>query len=246
MNPTLSSSNMLLMSTQTSTSSSDTGSELPAYHEIRTCTESYFARLGDSALGMGWPNIADAVRRYEVMLDVIPDRRALAHPVRVLDLGCGCGHLYEHLQKHSATSIEYKGPIEYTGIDLSEQFIQRCVEKYPQADFRQMDILQTPELLESFDYIIINGIFTSRCSMSFERMWSFVQAMLKLAFSRARHGLAFNAMSKQVDWEREDLFHLPLDTLASFCCHNLSRHFVIRNDYGLYEFAAYVYQQPRA
>ena len=53
MNPTLSSSNMLLMSTQTSTSSSDTGSELPAYHEIRTCTESYFARLGDSALGMG-------------------------------------------------------------------------------------------------------------------------------------------------------------------------------------------------
>ena len=239
MNPTLSSSNTLLMSTQTFNSSIAGAPELPDYHVIRTCTESYYARLGDSALGMGWPNVPDAVRRYEVMLDVIPNRQALTQPVRVLDLGCGCGHLYEHLQNQSATSIDY------TGIDLSEQFIQRCVEKYPQADFRQMDILQTPELLESFDYIIINGIFTSRCSMSFEQMWSFVQAMLTLAFSRARQGLALNAMSKQVDWEREDLFHLPLDTLASFCCRNLSRHFVIRNDYGLYEFAAYVYQQPQ-
>jgi SAM-dependent methyltransferase len=188
---------------------------------------------------MGWPNIPDAVRRYEVMLDVIPNRRSLDHPVSVLDLGCGCGHLYEHLQHQSSSHIEY------TGIDLSEQFIQRCQEKHPEADFRHMDILQTPELLESFDYIIINGIFTSRCSMSFEQMWNFVQAMLTLSFSRARQGLAFNAMSKQVDWERDDLFHLPLDTLASFCCRNLSRHFVIRNDYGLYEFAAYVYQQPR-
>ncbi len=75
-------------------------------------------------------------------------------------------------------------------------------------------------------------------------MWSFVQAMLPLAFGRARRGLAFYAMSKQVDGEREDLFHLPLDTFASFRCRNLSRHVVIRNDYDLYKFAAYDYQQP--
>jgi len=34
---------------------------------------------------------------------------------------------------------------------------------------------------------------------------------------------------------------LPLDTLASFACRELSRHFVTRNDYGLFEFAAYIY-----
>ena len=227
------------MSTPVSDSPISQVTALPSYHEIRTCTESYFERLGDSALGMGWPNIPDAMRRYEVMLDVIPNRRSLESSISLLDLGCGCGHLYEHLQQQSISQIEY------TGIDLSERFIQRCREKHPEADFRHMDILQTPELLESFDYIIINGIFTSRCSMSFEQMWSFVQAMLTLSFSRARHGMAFNAMSKQVDWEREDLFHLPLDLFATFCCRNLSRHFVLRNDYGLYEFAAYVYQQPR-
>ena len=40
---------------------------------------------------------------------------------------------------------------------------------------------------------------------------------------------------------RDDLFHLPLDLLAEFLDTLLSRHFVIRNDYGLYEYTVYVY-----
>jgi hypothetical protein len=48
-------------------------------------------------------------------------------------------------------------------------------------------------------------------------------------------------MSKHVDWEREDLFHLPFDTLAAFLKQELSGNFVIRNDYGLYEYTTYVY-----
>jgi len=213
---------------------------LPDYHQIRTCTESYFDRLGDSPLGMGWPNVPDAVRRYRVMLDVMKGRHAADEPLSVLDLGCGCGHLYEYITARATPSIRY------TGIDLSERFIQQCHIKHPEADFRHLDILQTPAELEVFDYAIINGIFTSRCSMSFEQMWGFVQSLLKLVYSRTRYGLAFNAMSSHVDWERDDLFHLPLDTLASFACRELSRHFVIRNDYGLYEFAAYIYHQPSA
>jgi hypothetical protein len=54
--------------------------------------------------------------------------------------------------------------------------------------------------------------------------------------------LAFNVMSKQVDWERDDLFHLPLDRLLTFLSREVSRHVVIRHDYGLYEYTAYVYQ----
>ena len=30
-------------------------------------------------------------------------------------------------------------------------------------------------------------------------------------------------LDHRVDWEREDLFHLPLDMFPSFCCYNLSR-----------------------
>ena len=207
----------------------------PDYHQITACTESYFDRLGDSPLGMGWPNTPDAIRRYQIMLDVIRPQPSPAVSISILDLGCGCGHMYEYL--HS----EQFGGIRYTGIDLSERFIDQCHTKYPAADFRHVDVLQTPEQLEIFDYVILNGVFTSRCAMSFQQMWDFARSLLSLAFHRARHGIAFNAMAKHVDWERDDLFHLPLDTFAAFASESLSRHFVIRNDYGLYEFAAYVY-----
>lgn len=54
--------------------------------------------------------------------------------------------------------------------------------------------------------------------------------------------MAFNVMSKNVDWEREDLFHMPLDELSAFLTSSISRNFIIRNDYGLYEYTVYVYR----
>jgi len=206
------------------------------YRQITDCTESYYDRLGDSALGMGWPNVPDAVKRYNVMLDVI--RPGHPSPTHLLDFGCGAGHLYEHICRMERSDIRYYG------IDLSERFIAQCKAKHPIVDFECADVLRTPERLPQFDYAIINGVFTSKCRMTFDEMLSFFQQIVSLLYSRCRIGIAFNAMSKQVDWERNDLFHLPLDEMASFVCGNLSRHFVIRNDYGLYEYTTYVYREP--
>ncbi len=209
-------------------------SQLPRYHEIAACTETYFERLGDSPLGMGWPDTAGARTRYNVMLDVIRD--PAPQPVTLLDFGCGTGHLYEHILSRELHHLEYRG------IDISSRFIAECQRKHPHADFRLLDALAEPASLPEFDYAVINGVFTSKCSMSFSEMFEFVQRVLRLLYSRCRRGIAFNATSKQVDWERDDLFHLPLDDIAWFVCRNLSRDFVIRNDYGLYEFTTYVYK----
>ena len=206
----------------------------PDYRQITDCTEGYFDRLGDSPLGMGWPNVPDAVRRYDVMLDVMrPDGPS---PARLLDFGCGVGHLWEHILRQNRTDIEY------CGIDLSERFVATCRRKHPQVDFRCVDVLRTPEQLPEFDYAVINGVFTSKCAMSFDEMFVFVKQIVRLLYDRCTFGIAFNAMSKHVDWERDDLFHLPLDALAAFVRSELSRNFVIRNDYGLYEFTTYVYR----
>jgi hypothetical protein len=51
-------------------------------------------------------------------------------------------------------------------------------------------------------------------------------------------------MSKHVDWERDDLFHWPLDEIMAFCKANLSRHVSLRLDYGLWEASAFVRNAP--
>ena len=206
----------------------------PVYDEIRTCTESYFEREGDSPLGMGWPNAQDAITRYQVMLDLI--REPADQTINLLDFGCGLGHLYEYIVEKKLSAIEYNG------IDLSERFIAECQRKYGTDAFRCVDVLKTPEQLPDFDYAVINGVFTSKCSMSFDQMFTFVQRVVGALFEKASMGIAFNTMSKHVDWERDDLFHLPLDDLAAFLCRDISRHFIIRNDYGLYEHTVYVYK----
>jgi SAM-dependent methyltransferase len=174
------------------------------------------------------------VRRYDVMLDVIRD---IARPVRLLDFGCGTGHLFEHIQNRPELQIDYHG------IDLSSLFIATARAKHPGIRFDEGDVLQQPDILHTYDYVVINGVFTAKWDVSFDVMLAFLQRTIRLLFSRCTGGIAFNTMSKHVDWERDDLFHLPLEILTAFLCQEVSRHFVIRNDYGLYEYTTYVYRE---
>jgi len=211
-----------------------TGSEPVDYQHITDRIEAYFEREGDSPQGMAWPNVPDAVRRYNVMLDVI---RENSRPVRLLDFGCGTGHLYEHLISRPDLKIEYHG------IDLSDRFITTARQKHPNVRFDQADVLKQPQVLDSYDYVVVNGVFTAKWEVRFDTMWDFLQQTITLLFRHCEGGIAFNTMSKHVDWERDDLFHLPLEKLTTFLCRDVSRHFVIRNDYGLYEYTTYVYRE---
>ena len=96
--------------------------------------------------------------------------------------------------------------------------------------------------MPTFDYVVLNGVFTYKGDLSFDEMLAYSQAVISKVFDRARIGIAFNVTPKQVDWERDDLFHLPFDVVAWFLTKNISRNFVIRHDYGLYEYTVYVYR----
>ena len=208
--------------------------EQKKYLHIVSHYERCLEKYGDTHLGVDWPNKEDTETRYRVMLEVI--KQDTSGKISLLDFGCGASHLYEYILRHKLDNIVY------SGLDLSEKLISLSRKKFPAIVYYCLDILDGQVNLPDFDYIMMNGVFTEKYDLSFEEMFFYFKDVVSRVFNRARIGIAFNVMSKQVDWERDDLFHLPLDPLADFLTKGLSRNIVIRNDYGLYEYTVYVYK----
>jgi SAM-dependent methyltransferase len=189
---------------------------------------------GDNHLGVDWPNEEEALLRYKIMLEIIPPKKNYS----LLDFGCGTANLFWYMNTYGYQNIDY------TGLDLSSDFVNFCKQKYPLINFLCVDIMETPDLIDKFDFIILNGVFTEKLELTFEEMFVYFKNQIRILFEKSNYGIAFNVMSKHVDWERNDLFHLPFDLLASFLKQEVSRNFIIRNDYGLYEYTVYIFKKP--
>jgi SAM-dependent methyltransferase len=203
------------------------------YLEIVAANEEYLDRHGDNFRGVGWTRTQEEVDlRYGVMLDVIREKE----PVTLLDFGCGASHLYDYIRRIG------RADIDYSGLDLSSKFLELSRKKFPSVTYYQADLAASPDSIPQFDYIVMNGIFNSKCALSHDEMFTYLCTLVDRAFRKARRGIAFNVMTKYVDWERDDLFHLTLDQLAGFLVRMVSRNFVIRHDYGQWEYTTYVYR----
>lgn len=208
----------------------------PAYRKILRHYEKCFDKHGASHRGMDWPNEEDLARRFKVMLEM--QRWDSSKPVSILDLGCGVGLLLDYIQARGLLDT-----FEYWGIDLSTKMVTKALERHPHQRFETRDILQEPLPPRCVDYVIMNGLLTEKVSLNQETMEAFARDVIKAAFAACRRGIAFNIMSSHVGWCRLDLFHWPLDRVASFLVENCSRSLVIRMDYGLYEYTVYVYRE---
>lgn len=200
---------------------------------IKNYYQQAFDQYGDTPKGLAWQNKESMDLRFEVMLNLIKE-----DSVSLLDFGCGTGKLLDYLLQNRNLNIS-----KYYGVDVNQKVIDYCNNLYPNQPSRIFlckNILI--DELPICDYTIVNGVFTVKDKLSWQEMWNYFTLVIKKLFDKTNKGIAFNLMSKHVDWEREDLFHVPLDTLANFLTKELTRNYVIRNDYKLYEFTTYVYK----
>lgn len=204
------------------------------YTDIISHYEDCLFKHGDNHLGVDWPKLEDVDKRYKVMLDIIKFDEDILHYPTLLDFGCGTAHLLEYIQKNKRDNISY------TGLDISQKFIDVARNKFPLVNFYCCDILEEQNSVLKYDYIVMNGIFTEKRELSNEQMWEYFKQLISVIYAKANRGIAFNVMSKNVEWERDDLFHVSHDLLSDFLCRNITRNYIIRNDYGLYEYTVYI------
>lgn len=189
--------------------------------------------FGDSHLGVDWRDAEDANRRYGIMLDIIKNRNIEKN--NLLDFGCGTAALLDYINNKN---LNY---INYTGLDVSQDFIDVCNKKYPNTCFLKINILEESASIPSFDYIVMNGVFTEKMELSHKQMFEYFCSMIEKVFSYCKKGIAFNLRSKQVEFEDVELFHLSLDELSWFLVRKFGRKFIIRNDYEIEEYTVYLY-----
>lgn len=203
------------------------------YTEIVEHYENCLDKHGDCYKGVDWPNETDTLKRYKVMLDLIHNNENCT----LLDFGCGCSHLYTHILNNQ----QLYNNIKYSGSDLSKKFCDLSKKKYNNINYYHCDVLKDNNL-PNFDYIIMNGVFTEKRDIPNDDMYEYLCKVITVLFNKANNGIAFNVMSPVVDWYDDKLFYLSIDKIIKFCSNNLSRHVVIRHDYGLYEYTIYVYK----
>jgi len=185
----------------------------------------------DTPQGVQWGDRQTQERRMEILTQVGDLSSA-----KVLDFGCGTGHLLTFLRQH----LGFTG--EYIGYDISAEMIATSQNKFQGIKFDQRDVL-AEGAPENFDYILINGVFNNRVSDN----WGLMTALLKQLFSHTRYALAFNALSTYVDYFDADLFYVSPEKIFRFCKEELSPCVTFRHDYLIkpgivpFEFTVYVY-----
>jgi len=159
---------------------------------------------------------------------------------KVLDFGCGNALLMDFLNERGIKC-------EYHGWDISERMIEVAKKRHPKAKFKVINIFHEDlsEYVNFFDYILISGVFYIKVDgeESVHKKW-IEQILLKL-WNLSKKGLAVNFMTEYVDWRDSSLYYCPINEIIIFCVDNLSRWFVIRHDYQLWEFTVYIYKEPK-
>ncbi len=187
-------------------------------------------KYGDAPEAVQYSCRASQEARYEILTQI-----ADLNGCKILDFGCGTGHLASYLKTKGICC-------EYTGIDIVEDFFPYARDKHPEHRFGFLDDFKE----EYFDYAFVSGVFNNKMDDNLK----FFQDSVKLLFSRVEKGLAFNLMSSYVDYEDDELWYVDPEEIFAFM-KSVTPYVTLRNDYVVkedcvvpFEFAVYARCAP--
>ncbi len=157
---------------------------------------------------------------------------------KVLDVGCGLGHLKDFLKISKIKT-------NYIGIDISEKMILRAKKRCDDKNFYCLDILKISnkdiKKLKS-DYVINCGLFTVKNNLDSDTWWRYMKKMIVNMNKLSRKGISFNLMKNNVDYKDKHLHYQSIDQLVNFIEKKISKKIIIKNDYNLWEYTCHIFK----
>ncbi len=133
-------------------------------------------RYGTGAKGVHWKDEKSQIRRFSVLLEMLPpDLR----DATLVDAGCGSAALYGYMIQRGC---ELK---HYTGLEIKTEFIDAAKERFPGLDLRRCNVLY--DRLPESDWYVCSG------AMNILRRDE-TKAFITRCFAAAKQGFVFNLL----------------------------------------------------
>lgn len=133
-----------------------------------------FEKYGDSPKSLQWAGKNAAEVRYrELVSDLDFENKS------ILDVGCGMGGVIDYIKKKTKK-------INYTGIDLVQDFIKSAREKYPKYKFIVGDYFNDPQN-KKYDIVMTSGTLNSGLDDL-----KYKKQAIKTMFENTKEAVVFN------------------------------------------------------
>lgn len=197
--------------------------------DIKEHYRNLFNKYGDSYEAAQWSDRVTQEKRFEILCQIDE-----LNGKKILDFGCGTGDLATYLHKKGIV-------VDYTGVDIVDELLECAKQKHPNHRFSKLEDIQGMK----FDYILISGVFNNKINNNVQ----FYKNTLSSLKVLCKYGIAFNMLSKYVDFYDEGLFYEYPENIFKYSKENLTPYVVIRNEYNLkenvipFEFTTYLYMK---
>jgi SAM-dependent methyltransferase len=154
------------------------------------------------------------------------------HGKSILDLGCGVGDLWAHLQSREIAC-------EYVGLDLSAEMIAHCRERFTGTDFQHVNVLEW-DPNRRFDYVVSFGIHNIRVRHARVMLETVTRRQFELCTKAAHVSLLTDRYAKGFapylqPWRAEHVLTLALA---------ITPYVVLRHDYLPNDLSVTLYREP--
>lgn len=153
------------------------------------------------------------------------------HNKSILDVGCGVGDLWQHLQRHNIDC-------DYLGTDLSSEMIKRCRERFPETSFEAQNIVEW-ETEKTFDYVVAIAIHNIKIANGWEILKQVTTRQFELCTTAAHLSLLTDRFEGYDDhiqpWRVERVMEFAL---------TLTPYVLIQHHYLPHDFSITLYREP--